>query len=49
MAELDGRILIDDIDTKQISLYNLRRHISIIPQVDFEIKSLKLFSFLFLY
>jgi len=33
MAELDGRILIDGIDTQQISLYNLRRHISIIPQV----------------
>ncbi|CAF3673694.1 unnamed protein product [Rotaria sordida] len=32
MAELDGRILIDGIDTKQISLYELRRHISIIPQ-----------------
>lgn len=34
MAELEGRILIDGIDTKKISLYNLRRHISIIPQVD---------------
>ncbi|UJR31942.1 hypothetical protein I4U23_019415 [Adineta vaga] len=32
MAELDGRILIDGIDTKQLSLYDLRRHISIIPQ-----------------
>ncbi|CAM4809475.1 unnamed protein product [Rotaria magnacalcarata] len=32
MAELDGRILIDNIDTKNISLYDLRRHISIIPQ-----------------
>ncbi|CAF0920469.1 unnamed protein product [Rotaria sordida] len=32
MAELDGRILIDGIDIKQISLYELRRHISIIPQ-----------------
>ncbi|CAF2098508.1 unnamed protein product [Rotaria magnacalcarata] len=32
MAELDGRILIDEIDTKQIPLYELRRHISIIPQ-----------------
>jgi ATP-binding cassette subfamily C (CFTR/MRP) protein 4 len=32
MAELDGRILIDGIDTQQIPLYNLRRHISIIPQ-----------------
>jgi ATP-binding cassette subfamily C (CFTR/MRP) protein 4 len=33
MAELNGRILIDDIDTQQIPLYELRRHISIIPQV----------------
>ncbi|CAF2410326.1 unnamed protein product [Rotaria sp. Silwood2] len=32
MAELDGRILIDETDTKQISLYELRRRISIIPQ-----------------
>ncbi|CAF4022021.1 unnamed protein product, partial [Rotaria sp. Silwood1] len=32
MAELDGRILIDNIDTQQILLYDLRRHISIIPQ-----------------
>ncbi|CAF0816466.1 unnamed protein product [Didymodactylos carnosus] len=32
MAELEGNILIDGIDTKQISLHNLRRHISIIPQ-----------------
>jgi ABC-type multidrug transport system fused ATPase/permease subunit len=34
MAELDGRILIDNIDTKQISLHDLRRQISIIPQVN---------------
>mgnify|MGYP002378626127 FL=1 len=34
MAELDGRILIDGIDTQLISLHDLRRHISIIPQVD---------------
>jgi ABC-type multidrug transport system fused ATPase/permease subunit len=40
MAELDGRILIDGIDTKQISLYELRRHISIIPQVDKYFKNL---------
>ncbi|CAF0882686.1 unnamed protein product [Rotaria sp. Silwood1] len=32
MAELDGQILIDGADIKQISLYELRRHISIIPQ-----------------
>lgn len=40
MAELDGRILIDGIDSQQISLHDLRRHISIIPQVKeiFEIK-----------
>lgn len=34
MAELDGRILIDGVDTQKISLYHLRRHISIIPQVN---------------
>ena len=34
-AEIDGRILIDDIDTNQIPLYELRRHMSIIPQVSF--------------
>jgi ABC-type multidrug transport system fused ATPase/permease subunit len=34
MAELDGRIVIDGIDTQKISLHDLRRHISIIPQVD---------------
>lgn len=38
MAELDGRIFIDDIDTQRISLYELRRHISIIPQVDHSLK-----------
>lgn len=39
MAELDGRIFIDGIDTKEISLYELRRHISIIPQVNYRIKT----------
>lgn len=34
MAELDGQILIDGINTQQIALHDLRRHISIIPQVD---------------
>jgi ABC-type multidrug transport system fused ATPase/permease subunit len=34
MAELEGRIFIDGIDTQRISLYELRRHISIIPQVN---------------
>ena len=33
MAELDGRILIDGLDTQRIALRELRRHISIIPQV----------------
>ena len=33
LAEIEGRILIDDIDTKMIPLDELRRHISIIPQV----------------
>jgi ABC-type multidrug transport system fused ATPase/permease subunit len=46
MAELDGRILIDGIDTKQISLYELRRHISIIPQVDHEKKKKRILEFL---
>ncbi|CAF0879243.1 unnamed protein product [Adineta ricciae] len=32
MAELSGRILIDGVDTQLLSLYDLRRHISIIPQ-----------------
>ncbi len=35
MAELNGRILIDDIDIEQIPLYELRRRISIIPQVNY--------------
>lgn len=34
MAELEGKILIDGVDTQQISVYDLRRHISIIPQVN---------------
>ena len=32
MVEPDGRILIDDIDTKGIGLHELRSKISIIPQ-----------------
>jgi len=49
MAELDGRILIDGIDTQLISLHDLRRHISIIPQVDksLEYKENYLFVFFF--
>ena len=39
MAELDGRILIDGIDTAHIPLYDLRRHISIIPQVNIFVPS----------
>ena len=33
MAEPSGKIRIDDIDVKEIGLHDLRRCISIIPQV----------------
>lgn len=33
MAEIDGSIIIDDVDTQKIGLHELRNKISIIPQV----------------
>ena len=33
LAEPFGQVLIDDVDSKEIGLHDLRRHISIIPQV----------------
>lgn len=33
MAEIDGSIMIDDVDTQKIGLHELRNKISIIPQV----------------
>ena len=33
LAEPFGQILIDGVDTKELGLHDLRRHISIIPQV----------------
>lgn len=32
LAPLEGRIIVDDIDTKQVGLNDLRQKISIIPQ-----------------
>ena len=33
LAEPFGQVLIDGVDSKEIGLHDLRRHISIIPQV----------------
>ena len=34
MAEPDGTVLIDNVNTKEISLYNLRNKIAIIPVIE---------------
>ena len=43
MAEIDGSIIIDDVDTQKIGLHELRNKIAIIPQVYFVMKSLYLY------
>ena len=43
MAEIDGSIIIDDVDTQKIGLHELRNKIAIIPQVYCVMKYLYLY------